>query len=95
MSLDDLRHLSKDDLLSRLGLTTKPDMVDYLLPALGIFGAGLVIGAGLGLMLAPKPGAELREDLAERYGKVVDSLRNRLGDETEATSAAATPMRNA
>jgi len=35
-----------------------------LLPALGIFGTGLLLGAGLALLFAPKLGSEVREDLA-------------------------------
>jgi hypothetical protein len=85
MTLDDLKHVSKDEILGRLGLMTKPDPFDYLLPALGIFGAGLVLGVGLGLMLAPKPGAELRGELAERYSRAKHSLRH---EQSPATSTA-------
>ena len=35
--------------------------------ALGIFGAGMLLGAGLALLLAPKTGQELREELAETF----------------------------
>lgn len=40
-----------------------------LLPGggLGAFGAGLALGAGLGLLLAPKSGAELRAALVSRF----------------------------
>lgn len=34
--------------------------------AFGIFGAGLLLGAGLALLFAPKAGSELRQDLASR-----------------------------
>lgn len=36
----------------------------YLLAGIGI---GAVIGAAAGLLLAPKPGTELREDLNEKF----------------------------
>jgi hypothetical protein len=75
MTWDDLKRVSKDEILERLGMAPKPDPFDYLLPALGIFGAGLLLGAGLGLMLAPKPGAELRDDLAERYARAMHAIR--------------------
>jgi hypothetical protein len=84
MTLNELRDATKEQILERLGLTAKPDFFDYLLPAAGIFAAGILLGAGLGLMMAPKPGAELREDLAARYADAVRSLRSQLGNEREA-----------
>ena len=45
------------------------DVAVRMLPALALFGAGVLLGVGLGMMLAPKPGRELRDDLRERLGK--------------------------
>jgi hypothetical protein len=61
-----LGSLEKDDLLKLFGVEERRTPVDYLLPALGLFGAGIVVGAGLGLLFAPKPGLQLREDLRSR-----------------------------
>ena len=36
---------------------------------LALFGAGMLLGVGLGLMVAPKPGRDLREDLRQRLGR--------------------------
>ena len=33
---------------------------------LGTFGIGLLVGAGLGMLLAPKAGRELRDDLRDK-----------------------------
>ncbi len=57
---------TKDDVLEYLGLQTRKSTMDYALPALGIFAGGVLFGAALGLLLAPKPGSELREELARR-----------------------------
>ncbi|MGE0710460.1 MAG: YtxH domain-containing protein [Planctomycetota bacterium] len=65
MSID-VKHLTKDDLLQRFGLQRRPSAVDYLLPVAGVFGAGLLVGAGLALLFAPKSGRELRDDLRHR-----------------------------
>lgn len=65
-TLKDLRNLDKDDILEMLGLETKPSTSAWLAGSLGTFGVGLLVGAGIALMLAPKPGRELREDLRER-----------------------------
>lgn len=61
-----LPDIDKDDLLDMVGLETRGDR---MLPSLALFGAGVLLGVGLGMMLAPKPGRELREDLRERLGK--------------------------
>ena len=46
MKLNDLRELSKEDILGALGLASKPSASDRLLGTLGIFGVGLLVGAG-------------------------------------------------
>ncbi len=72
MKLGDIRELSKEDLLSALGLTSKPTSSERLLGALSIFGVGLLVGAGVALLLAPKSGQALRDDLGERLRGVRD-----------------------
>jgi hypothetical protein len=68
MKLNDLREFSKDDVLSALGLASKPTTSERLLGGLSIFGVGLLVGAGAALLLAPKSGQALRADLGERLG---------------------------
>jgi hypothetical protein len=72
MKLNDIRELSKDDVLAALGLASKPTSSERLLGALGIFGVGLLVGAGAALLLAPKSGRALREDLGERLRSIRD-----------------------
>ena len=66
MKLHDLKDMDKNDLLGILGLETKPSDAARLLAAIGTFGVGLLVGAGVALLLAPKPGRELREELLAR-----------------------------
>ncbi|HZH02191.1 MAG TPA: YtxH domain-containing protein [Myxococcaceae bacterium] len=61
-----LKGLDRDEMLNWIGLQTRRTAADALLPTLGIFSIGLLVGAGLGLLLAPKSGQELREDLRNR-----------------------------
>jgi gas vesicle protein len=75
MNFKDLRNMDKDDLLGLIGLESKPSTGSYLAGTLGTFGIGLLVGAGIALLLAPKPGAELREDIR-------DKLRSRSNDES-------------
>lgn len=67
MNLKALKHVDRDDLLNALGLEAKPSTTVWLAEVLGTFGVGLLVGAGLGLLLAPKPGRELRSDIQHRF----------------------------
>ncbi len=67
--------MTSDDVLARLGLQTRTTTVDLLLPALGIFGVGVLVGAGVALTLAPKPGNEFRHDLRESAARLRDRVR--------------------
>jgi hypothetical protein len=66
MNLKDLQKLDKDRLLEVFGLETRKGPADVLLPALGAFTVGVLVGAGIGLLLAPKPGTQLRDELGRR-----------------------------
>ncbi len=79
-SPSDLKKMDKDDLLNLLGLETKRGPTDWLLPALGAFSVGMLVGAGLGLLMAPKPGTELRNDLRSRI-QGGDALANGNGQQ--------------
>lgn len=70
MKLNEIRDLSKDDILSALGLASKPSTAERLVGTLSIFGVGLLVGAGVALLLAPKSGQALREDLGDRLRKI-------------------------
>jgi YtxH-like protein len=84
MKLSDLSDLSKEDILSALGLATKQTSAEKIWGTLGIFGVGLLVGAGAALLLAPKSGQGLRDDLGERFRKA----RNRDGIEVPETDGA-------
>jgi hypothetical protein len=58
--------------LDRLGLEHKRSTMELVLPALGIFGAGIAVGAALGIMFAPKRGDELRNDIRHRISDIRD-----------------------
>lgn len=64
-----LPDLDKDDLLDMVGLESRRSTTERVMPALALFGAGVLVGVGIGLMLAPKPGAQLRDDLKARLNK--------------------------
>jgi len=45
-----------------------------MVPSLALFGAGLLVGAGLALLLAPTTGRELREEITERATELRDRV---------------------
>jgi len=80
MNLKDLRNMDKDDLLGLMGLETKTSTGSYLAGTLGTFGVGLLVGAGIALLLAPKPGSELREDIRGKLRRAdPDAIPSALG----------------
>jgi hypothetical protein len=84
MTARDITDITTDDVLSALGLQARRSVGDYLLPALGIFGVGLLVGAGIGLLFAPKPGIDLRHQIGSR-------IRRRRGGEEDEQGIDATP----
>jgi len=70
MNLKDLRNLDKEDILEMMGLQSKSSTAAVVGGTLGIFAVGLLVGAGLGMLLAPKAGRELRDDLRDRFRRV-------------------------
>lgn len=64
MNLETMKTLDRDDFLNMFGLETRRPATDYVLPALAVFGAGVLIGTGVGLLMAQRPGKELRESIA-------------------------------
>ena len=64
--LSDVSELDRDDLLDLIGLEQRRSTAERAVPVAAIFGAGLLVGVGVGLLLARKPGAELRGELKQR-----------------------------
>jgi hypothetical protein len=87
MTLKDVRNLDKDEILSLLGLAKKPSPAAGLAAALGTFGVGLLVGAGIALILAPKPGRELRQELRDRLRRAPDEVNEDAAMTGEAKAA--------
>jgi hypothetical protein len=63
-----------DDLIRLIGLQRQRTASDALLPSMALFGAGLLVGAGLALLLAPTTGKQLRDELGERAADIKDRV---------------------
>lgn len=68
---------SADDIIRALGLQSRRHA--DVMPSMALFGAGLLVGAGLALLFAPTTGRELRDELSDRAG----NLRDRATAATE------------
>lgn len=61
-------------LLGQLGLEKRRTAGDFLLPALGVFAAGALVGGVLGLLFAPSTGRELRSEIDKKLHR--DTAQN-------------------
>jgi hypothetical protein len=66
---------SKNDILSALGMETE---VSWLTFALAGFGVGCLVGAATAILLAPKSGRELRDDIMERGRSFMQRGREKM-----------------
>ena len=57
---------SRDQLIQALGGRATDDHMS----SFGIFAAGIVLGAGLAVLFAPKPGSEIREAIGEKISNL-------------------------
>ena len=94
MKLQDITNMDKDDVLGMLGLEARRSHSNRLLTTLGTFGIGLLVGAGVALLLAPKAGSDAapgpaREAPSRRQrGSRRREQQRRCGPGASATSAA-------
>lgn len=66
--------MDRDTILRRVGLEQRTPAGDFF-TGLGLFSIGVLVGAGLGLMFAPKRGEEMRAHLNEAWRNRVRSGR--------------------
>ena len=81
---------TREDLVNAIGLasrrsTTTSDFASVI----GVFGAGLLIGAGLALLFAPKSGEEMRRELGDKMSSLrEDESSSRRGQSAYGVSPA-------
>ena len=76
--------------LDLIGLERRRSTMSHMLPTLGAFGIGVAVGAGLGLIFAPKPGARLRDDISRKVNRLADDVKHAADKaETEVQSRVA------
>ncbi len=78
--------IDREALLKRMGLEERSPAGDFF-TGLGLFAVGVLVGAGLGLMFAPKRGEEIRATLNEAWrnrGRGEQDFERDLGAESSA-----------
>lgn len=53
---------------------------DHVLRNLVAFAAGIGVGVGAGMLLAPSSGTELRSNIGDKVQEITDKVRNRAGE---------------
>lgn len=64
---------SADDVVRMLGLQARRERHD-LMPSVALFGAGILVGAGLALLFAPSSGRELRAEISHKAADLGDRM---------------------
>ncbi|HET8541966.1 MAG TPA: YtxH domain-containing protein [Anaeromyxobacter sp.] len=76
--------MDREALLKRIGLEERSPAGDFF-TGLGLFAVGVLVGAGLGLMFAPKRGDEMRATLNDAWrnrGRGEQDYQRDLGAES-------------
>jgi hypothetical protein len=76
------------EVLRAIGLQRQPTVADGLAAMLGMFGLGILVGGGVALLFAPRPGRALREDLGTRIDGATAAVSERFGHTTAETAPA-------
>lgn len=80
MNLTDVTDLKSEDLLAAIGLATRQTVTTRLLSFAGAFATGALVGGVTALLLAPKSGRGLREDLGSRIRSIPEILKKTIPD---------------
>ena len=74
-AIGNLSDIDSDDVLEAIGLQRRTSVMSEIWSAVGFFAAGALVGAGVGLFFAPKPGELLREDVVRRFERTKAQVR--------------------
>ena len=77
MNIEDILNAlpSREDIAAAVGRQPQASATMDILTAVGFLGTGMILGAGLALLFAPKAGHEIRHDLAEKIGEIGEHLQ--------------------
>lgn len=75
-----VKNMTKNDILRILGAEERRTAVDYVLPALGYFVAGAMVGTVATLLLTPKSGREMRRELGAKASNLREQIETGAGE---------------
>jgi hypothetical protein len=76
-----LHAFNPNNMLHAVGLRRETEarvLTDTVLPALAVFSAGILVGAAVAMLVTPKTGRELRDDLSRRAGEIGETVRTKI-----------------
>ena len=76
--VDQARDVSANDVFGVVGLERRRSTAARVLPGVALFGAGLLVGAGVALLFAPQDGASLRKLIRKRATKLEHKLESQM-----------------
>jgi hypothetical protein len=74
---------SWSDLLEAAHIRSRPTSSVDVISGMSLFAAGILVGAGLGLLFAPSSGERLRHDLTAKIGELRERLETGFSEMSE------------
>jgi len=89
MKLEDIKGLNKEKILSWVGLQVASSATAKILSMAALLGLGVLVGASAAVLLTPRTGKQLRNDIRRRLRNGSDHMADLLPDSTEAQASGA------
>jgi hypothetical protein len=87
-AMSHVRDIESDDILGRLGLTRKRSTFERVLSAIGLVSAGIIVGAGVGLLASPVAPAEVRKKIGDGVRSMKNEFNELVAHETSGKNTA-------
>jgi len=86
--MNSMRTGSADDILTALGLERRRSQLDMIGSVAVIFGAGVLLGAAAGMLMAPKSGRALRQEIKNKASDLAETIGEKAESATQGVRSA-------